>query len=611
MCGIAGVRRLDGTPVDPRLLAEMAKQLTHRGPDDTGLWAAGPVGLAHTRLSIIDLDSSAQPMAADGDRLQLVFNGEILNYRSLRAELSYPFRTGGDTEVLLALYQRDGAAGVTRLRGQFAYAIHDAVTGETHLWRDRMGILPLYYYLDEHVFAFASEIKALLPVLPSVQVDEESLHGYLAHRSVPAPHTMISGVLKVPPGHHLVLDVAGRVRIEAYWQLPAEQATKPIPAEEAVRRVGESLDAAVREALVADVPVGTYLSGGVDSSLITALVAKARGGAGLNTYAAGFGDPRMDELPWARKVAEIVGSDHHDVVVTADDFRDTWTRLSWHRDAPLSEPADVAVFRLAELARRDVKVVLSGEGSDELFGGYPKHRFARATRLAGLLPARRTALRGLERLLPARAARLGIALRAVTEAEYAERMRAWFAPFTSDERAALLAREPVRDTLAPYRAGGGDALRRMLYADAHTWLADNLLERGDRMSMAASLELRPPFLDHRLVELAFSLPSSVKVRRGVTKWVVKEVARRHLPDDIIDRPKSGFKVPLDAWFRHGLRDMARDLLTGPSSFVGSRLDQAAVQGLLTAHESGDRNEQPRLWTLLSLEVWHRELAARR
>ncbi|HEV2779854.1 MAG TPA: asparagine synthase (glutamine-hydrolyzing) [Actinophytocola sp.] len=612
MCGIAGVRRLDGQPVDVELLAAMAKRLTHRGPDDMGFWSDGPVGLAHTRLSIIDLGSSTQPMAGAGDRAHLVFNGEILNYRALRAELTYPFRTAGDTEVLLALYEKDGPAGVSRLRGQFAYAIHDSNSGETHLWRDRLGILPLYYYLDDHVFAFASEIKALLPVLPSVRVDEESLHGYLAHRSVPAPHTMIDGVRKLPQGHHLVLDAAGRPRIRPYWELPVDGPRAPVPAEEAVRLVGDALDEAVREALVADVPVGAYLSGGVDSSLICALVAKAREGAGLRTYSAGFGDPRMDELPWARKVAGIVGSEHHDVAVTAEDFRDTLATLSWHRDAPLSEPADVAVFRLAELARRDVKVVLSGEGSDELFGGYPKHRFARATRLAGLLPAapRRALLASLERALPARAARLGIALRALAEPDYPERVRAWFAPFTRSERLGLVGREPVRDTLTPYRRGQGDALRRMLYADAHTWLADNLLERGDRMSMAASLELRPPFLDHRLVELAFRLPSSVKVRHGVTKWVVKEVARRHLPDDVVDRAKSGFKVPLDAWFRGGLRDMARDLLTGPSSFVAARLDPAAVRRLLTEHESGDRNEQPRIWTLLSLEVWHRELKSR-
>jgi asparagine synthase (glutamine-hydrolysing) len=303
-----------------------------------------------------------------------------------------------------------------------------------------------------------------------------------------------------------------------------------------------------------------------------------------------------------------VGSSHHEVRVTADDFQRSWSKLSWHRDAPLSEPADVAVFSLARKAREYVKVVLSGEGSDELFGGYPKHKFAGLTRWVGPLPG--PTLRFMERYLPAEGARLGTAMRALSETTYAERMRGWFAPFTAPERAALVGRPPARSAPSPYIDGHGDALSRMLYADAHTWLADNLLERGDRMSMAASLELRPPFLDHRLVELAFSLPSNVKVRGQTTKWVVKEVARQHLPNEIVDRPKVGFKVPLDDWFRGGLRDMAFDLLTGPSSFVGTTFDQAAVDKLLKSHVSGDRNEQPRIWTLLSLEVWHREFIRR-
>ncbi|RAS62192.1 asparagine synthase (glutamine-hydrolysing) [Lentzea atacamensis] len=606
MCGIAGVRRFDGAPVTRELLAEMAKRLHHRGPDDSGFWSDGPIGFAHTRLSIIDLAGSPQPMAGASGTTQIAFNGEILNYRQLRTELSYPFRTNGDTEVLLAIYEQHGAKGVAKLRGQFAYAIHDAKTGETHLFRDRLGILPLYYYADSSFFAFASEIKALLPAIGSADVDQESLHDYLAHRSVPAPYTLLRGVRKVPQGHHLVVSADGSVRTEPYWELPRESRIRSVTPEEAVRLVDEALTASVRDALVADVPVGAYLSGGVDSSLITALVARERDGAPLHTFSAGFGDPRVDELHWAEKVAGIVGSRHHSVIVTADDFRDSWAKLSWHRDAPLSEPADVAVFRLAELARREVKVVLSGEGSDELFGGYPKYRFANATRYAGVLPS--AALRRFEKALPASRARLGIAVRAIAEPSYAERMRGWFAPFTVAERAALLGGPATRSVLAPYENGRGDALRRMLYADSHTWLADNLLERGDRMSMAASLELRPPFLDHRVAELAFSLPGNVKVRRGTTKWVVKEVARQHLPADVVDRPKSGFKVPLDAWFRDGLRDMAYDLLTGPTSFVGKTFDRAAVRALLDDHDSGDRNEQPRIWTLLSLEVWHQTLS---
>ncbi|HVQ96200.1 MAG TPA: asparagine synthase (glutamine-hydrolyzing) [Mycobacteriales bacterium] len=611
MCGIVGVRRLDGAPVDPRLLATMAERLRHRGPDDIGYWVDGPVGFGHTRLSIIDIAGSSQPMSTPDGRWTVTFNGEILNYREVRERLAYPFRTKGDTEVLLAAHDGLGLAGVEQLRGQFAYGLWDAVDGALHLFRDRMGILPLYYYADSTVFAFASEIKALLPVIPRPSVDQDSLPDYLAHRSVPAPFTLVAGVRKLPQGHRLTLAAGGRITVTPYWELPNEPTERRVAPAQAVELVADALTASVAEALIADVPVGAYLSGGLDSSLITALVAKARGGGTVQTYSAGFGDPRVDELPWARRVSGLLGTEHHDVVVTAADFTELWPRLTWHRDAPLSEPADVAVFRLAEMARRDVKVTLSGEGSDELFGGYPKYRAARLVEWAGVLPAgvRAGALGRLERALPARLSRLGILLRAAQAGTAAERMRGWFAPFTEAERARLLGRAPRRaNSLAPYQRARGDVIRRMLYADSHFWLADNLLERGDRMSMAASLELRPPFLDHRLVELAFSLPSSVKVRGGTTKWVVKEVARRYLPADVVDRRKVGFRVPLDSWFRSGLREMAWDLLTGPSSFVADILDRTAVNALLTGHDRAVRDEQARLWTLLSLEVWHREFS---
>ncbi len=590
------------------LLADMGRLLHHRGPDDHGVWCDGSVGFAHTRLAIIDLEGSAQPMAGAGGNTHICFNGEILNYRELRSGLDYPFTTRGDTEVLLAVHEKYGPRGVNELRGQFAYAIHDSRTRETHLFRDRLGILPLYYYVTDTLFAFASEIKALLPVIESPRVDTASLHDFLAHRSVPAPYTFLEGVRKVPQGHHVTARADGSIRIEPFWRLPVDSEILDVTPDAAVDLLDDALQSSIRDALVADVPVGAYLSGGVDSSLICALVAEQRNGEGLHTFSAGFGDERLDETEWARMAAKIVGSNHHETIVSAEDFQRDWARLSWHRDSPLSEPADVAVYHLAELARDHVKVVLSGEGSDELFAGYPKYRFARTTRLAAALPA--APLRALERRLPAERARLTVALRALSEPSYAERMRGWFAPFTTRERDRLLGGPATRTVLDPYLDGRGDPLRRMLYADVHTWLADNLLERGDRMSMAASMELRPPFLDHRVAELAFHLPSSVKVRNGTTKWIVKELARRHLPAELVDRPKIGFKVPLDEWFRGELKTMAHDLLTGPSSFVGSTFEPDAVRRLLQAHSSGARDEQPRIWTLLSLEVWHRELQRR-
>ena len=601
MCGIAGLRRFDGAPVNRGTLMRMAAELRHRGPDDVDAWHDGPVGLAHTRLSIIDLQGSRQPMSDISGSRHLVFNGEILNYREIR--------TKGDTEVLLAIYDKYGPPGVERLRGQFAYSIFDANTGDLHLFRDRLGVLPLYFYSDPRCFAFASEIKALLPVIKGASVDVDSLHDYLAHRAVPSPHTLISGVRKLPQAHHLVVRSDGSYTVSPYWQLATRSSGLSVTPAEATDLVDDALKSSVRESLIADVPVGVYLSGGVDSSLLTAMARREHPDQVLHTFGASFGDERFDESRWARVVAGLNGTTHHEVVVTADDFLNNWSKLSWHRDGPLSEPADVAIYRLAQLAREQVKVVLSGEGSDELFGGYPKYVFANATRWLGAVPSAGF-LGRLEKSLPPSKSRLRIAVRVLAEGTYEERLRGWFAPFTVAERIRLTGRPAPRAVPEAYVRGRGDALRRMLYADTCVWLADNLLERGDRMSMAASLETRPPFLDFRLVELAFRLPSDVKTRGRTTKWVLKEVARRYLPVDVVDRPKVGFKVPLDRWFRDGLRDMAFDLLTGPSSYVGNIFDQQMVAKLLSDHSRGESDEESRIWTLLSLEVWHRELISR-
>lgn len=536
------------------------------------------------------------------------FNGEIFNYRELRAALpGYAFHTRGDTEVLLALFEQYGADCVTRLRGQFAFAVFDKHKRELWLFRDRLGVLPLYYSWDGERFVFGSEIKALLPAIKSrPEVDEESLVEYLTYRSVPWPHTLFKNIRKVPPGHWIRMDTRGRLVTGQYWQIPHVQSIPQSTLRCTVEHVSEALEEAVKTRLVADVPVGAYLSGGLDSSLIVALMAKLQGEGNVATFSAGFGDPRHDEMPFARAVSERFKTRHHAVSVQEDDFTDLWPKLTWHRDAPLSEPADVAVFKLASAARNSVKVLLSGEGSDELFAGYPKYRFARIAGLADLLPPalRRPLFGRLERLLPATAARPRVMLRAMTAATEADRFQEWFAPFTKYERTALsnaLSRDGHRDI---HSHAEGDLIRRMLFFDCHTWLVDNLLERGDRMAMAASVESRPPFLDHHLVELAFSLPSRCKVRWGTGKWIVKEVARPYLPRAIIHRRKVGFHVPLDRWFRGGLQAYARDLLLAPNAFVTGVFDKTAVKALLESHAKGRRNEAIRIWTLLGLEVWH-------
>jgi asparagine synthase (glutamine-hydrolysing) len=607
MCGIVGMRTFDGQPPDESILRQMAALLTHRGPDGEGYLVRGDVGLGHRRLSIIDVEHSAQPMSSPAEDLHVCFNGEIFNYRQLRFETPFEYRTQGDTEVLLANHAVHGPAGVDRLRGQFAYALYDERSDDLWLHRDALGVLPLYYYADSRIFLFASEIKALLRALPvPPEIDPSSVADYLARRSVPAPWTLFRGIQKLEPGCSMRVDRSGARELRRYWSVPPAGSERQMTAREAVSTLSSALTTAVDRSVVADVPVGAYLSGGLDSSLIVALMARHRDAGPVETFAAGFGDPRFDELPYAGQVSDLLGTKHHVVRVGPEDFAQLWEPLTWHRDAPISEASDIAVYRLAALARTRVKVVLSGEGSDELFGGYPKHRFAGVTKAAGLVPyrVRRGVLGPVERALPRSLWRGRTVLRALAERGEAERFEAWFAPFNGGERVALLdgAYDHERHLALSEH---GDALRRMLVMDtAGGWLADNLLERGDRMSMASSLELRPPFLDRDLVELAFAMPSTYKIRDGASKWVVRQLARQLLPAEITERPKVGFRVPLDTWFRSGLRDMARERLLDRGSLIGSVLDRGVVQRLLDDHERGRRNEEGRIWTLLSLDVWH-------
>lgn len=608
MCGFIGIRRFDGAPIDLRHLSAVAELLAHRGPDGSGVWTAEGVGLAHRRLAIIDPSGSPQPMASADGTLHIAFNGEILNYRQLRKELRGPWRTNGDTEVLLELHRQKGTGALGGLRGQFAYALHDDLAGVTWLVRDRVGILPLFYTVQPGFIAFASEIKALLPFLDRVDVDRGQLDAYLRRRSVPAPGTLIRGVAKLPPGHVARIDHSGTMELSRYWSV-ADIPMRSVGDAEAIELVEAALSEAIDANLVADVPVGAYLSGGLDSSLVVALTAARGAVARLHTFSAGFGDARHDELPHARAVSDAVGTVHHEVVVRAAEFESHWRRLTWHRDAPLSEPADVAVNQLAVAASDHVKVVLSGEGADEVFGGYPKHRFATVTGLP--LPAPlRWGFDRLERTVPPSMGRARMGLRALSAASPAERMEAWFAPFTRTERTRLLgSAAPEWSGVQP--AEGVTSLRTMLEADCGAWLSDNLLERGDRMSMAASIELRPPFLDHRVIELGLSLPDRMKVRRGTGKWVLRELARSRLPSVIIDRPKVGFRVPLDRWFRDGMRSFAWDTLTAAGSFSSQVFDAAEVVRLLERHDRSRADESIRIWTLLGLEIWHQCTVASR
>jgi asparagine synthase (glutamine-hydrolysing) len=610
MCGIVGVIETGAGSPDVDLLRRMAREVAHRGPDGEGYWVQGRIGFGHRRLAIIDVAGSPQPMhSADGSHT-ICFNGEILNYGELRRSLAVDWSTHGDTEVLLELMAAHGPAALGRLRGQFAFALYDHTDGTVLLVRDRIGILPLFWARTATGVVFASEVKALRPALGELVIDPDSLPDSLALRAVPAPHTLFAGVHKVLPGSWVRIPPDGRVEEGRYWSLDAPRPRLDLSPLEAVDELERLLGLAVEESLVADVPVGAYLSGGVDSSVTVALAARAAKAGRLATFSATFPGSPDDEGEYARRVSARIGTDHHEVAVDPAEFWSELWRLAWYRDLPISQTSDVAVAALARLAAQHVTVVISGEGGDELFGGYPKYRLARATRAAGALPAvlRQPLVSAARRVAGPRSERLDVALRALEGRTERDRLDGWFASFSEREIARLCRGRRRAVPVGP--ALHGDAVTRMSLVDLSSWLADNLLERGDRMTMASSIELRPPFLDARVVEFALSLPSSIKVRGGVTKWPVKELARRFVDAEVIDRPKVGFKVPIGEWFRTSLADDVRGLLQSDASRCREWLDTSLVDRLVTDHLEGRADRSKQLWPLVSLEVWARTVLER-
>ena len=586
MSGIAGIRAFASGTFATDALQRMADVLRHRGPDGNDVWVGDDVGLARTRL-VLTGQGETEPLQTDDGRWVLVLDGRIVNHQDLRLHLDYPFRTRCDTEVVLAGLALEGISFVERLQGQFALAAHDVRTDTTHLVRDRLGIRPLHYRHVPGGISFASEIKALLAVGPPPQVDHRSLDAYLTDRSVPSPDTLFEGVGKVRPAHRISISSSGHVHEVCYWVPPEPDPEGTWSEDDAVEAVGDGVREAVRSALVPDVPVGVLLSGGLDSSLVVAQVRQLRDDEPVHTFSAGFDHGASDELPWGRRVGGLLGTQHHEVTVRAADFEDHWGHLTWHREAPISEPADVMTHALARAAREHVGLALTGVGGDELFGGYAEHRHPRIAGPATALPGR---------------LRSALALPLERRAGVRHQHASWSVSFTAAERRVLLGTGPPQERRTT-PAAGADALDRMLRHDLRHWLPDTLLERADRMSMASSLELLVPLLDDRLVELAFRLPSSVKVRAGTTKWVLRQAARPSLPHALVDRRKSVSRVPLDSWFLKGLHEVARDRLIGADSWVGQTLDRAFVRDLVERQEHGASHEV-RLWTLVCLEMWH-------
>ena len=621
MCGIAGWIAPADAPLDRGTMAGMLAAMAHRGPDGEGIFTA-PAGdshrvcLGHRRLAIIDPNGAHQPMLDSEAGLALVFNGEIYNFRELRAQLErlgQRFRLDSDTEVLLRAYQHWGERVVHRLRGMFAFAIWDSTRECLFLARDRYGEKPLFLRERPDGLAFASEIKALLR-LPGCrrEVDLGAVWDYLSYRYVPGPKTLLAGIRKLMPGTAAIWE-RGKLREWRYWTPPDRLAAPR------TRRDGDAVagflahfDEAVKLQMVSDVPFGAFLSGGLDSSMIVALM--TRHCAAVNTFSVGFSDDGASELPYAAMVASQFGTNHNEILVSHRDVIESLPKLIAFRDAPVCEPSDIAIHLMAREASRSVKMVLTGEGSDEILGGYPKHVFERFVTRYQLLPRvlRHGLIAPLVHALPYRFRRIKTAVTNLNIEDWRERCVRWFGALSRCERehlSVLRLNGAGHSGAPPFDADDDNtALRRLLYFDQTSWLPDNLLERGDRMTMAASIEARVPFLDHKLAEFVSSLPDEYRVRGMATKWILRTAAKQILPEAILKRPKVGFRVPVNRWFQTGMRDFLLDHLRSGDSLTRGYYDAKALDAVIAEHLGGRQNHEKLLWSLLNLEIWHRQNA---
>jgi asparagine synthase (glutamine-hydrolysing) len=623
MCGIAGVLFSDAlrTP-DSSVLKAMGDSIAHRGPDAEGFLREPGIGLVHRRLSIIDLAGGDQPIGNEDGSIQIVFNGEIYNFQELRTKLEakgHRFRTRSDTEVILHLYEEAGEDLVRHLRGMFAFAIWDRNCQRLLLARDRLGIKPLYFYRDGDKLLFGSELKAILAYPGIVRdVDPTALEDYLTFGMVPGARSIFRGIVKLSSAHTLLVQRSDWRRApRRYWELHIDPDLRPSPADwqEALRaKVAES----VRLHLVADVPVGAFLSGGVDSSVIVANSAGSTQGV-LQTFSIGFGEEEFSELPHAREVAAQFGTQHLEELATPDAVS-LLDQLTHFFDEPFADSSAIPTFLVSGLARRTVKVVLSGDGGDEAFGGYK--RYAHDLKEAALrrwLPAwfRRCILGPLARVWPKadwlprplRAKTLLTNLSLDTGRAYANTLSMCRQPFrrqllAQDVAAELNGHEPermVRD--CHFRDRPNDALAGMIATDVETLLPDDFLVKVDRASMAHGLEVRPPLLDHELLELAARIPSRLKICQGETKWIFKEAYKQQLPAGLTRRPKQGFEIPVDAWLRDPLRPMFEDTVLDGRAVVGGLVNQSTARQLYQAHLSGTGRHGNVLWALLMLACW--------
>jgi asparagine synthase (glutamine-hydrolysing) len=617
MCGIAGVLYFDGTPATEAEIAPMLAVQIHRGPDQGAVIVDGGCGLGNRRLAIQDISPSGALPMRDGDNI-IAFNGEVYNHPRLRRLLEMEgarYRSNSDTETVLKLYRRDGQQLLHSLRGMFAFALWDAPNQRLTVARDRLGEKPLYYYHDERVFVFASEIKSLLmhPAVPRESAfDAHLLALYLGYGYIPAPLTAFKGIKALLPGH--VITITGRdFQPQQYWTPPHPARYSPLTAEFEARKcdeLREALGESVRQALISDVPLGAFLSGGLDSSLIVALMRRHQNGT-IRTFSIGFaGDDSFDETQYARQVASRLGTEHTAFTVNPQAF-DLAPTLVWHHDQPFADSSAIPTYLVSQLTRQQVTVALTGDGGDELFAGYERfYAHALVQRMAALPRSLWSGVANAIRVLPEGTGYYNVIKRAGRFARGASLPPAlayydWIRLFNREQIGALTG-ATSDDAGLHFAAQMGTRveLADLLRINMLTYLPDDLLIKTDRSSMAVSLETRAPFLDHWLVEMAATIPDNLKLKGSTTKYLLKKVAEDLLPAEIIHRPKHGFGVPLGAWLRMDIRHV-RDLLLDARARERGLLDTAAVTRLLDEHAAGKRDHGGRLWSLLTLELWHR------
>jgi asparagine synthase (glutamine-hydrolysing) len=625
MCGICGIFYRDRSQfVNPDALAAMNRRIVHRGPDDEGLFVEENVGLAMRRLSIIDVKTGHQPLANETQDVWIVYNGEIYNHAELRADLEakgHRYRSRSDTEAIIHLYEEYGRDCVKRLHGMFAFAIWDRRKRMLFAARDRLGIKPFYYRWDGQALLFGSEIKAVV-AYPGVDAEfnRAALAEYLAFGYITGCETMFTGIQKLMPGHTLELAEDGRLRIERYWDLSVDADREVKPRNYYVNTYREMLEGAVTSHLMSDVPLGVFLSGGLDSSAVAALTSKIRGDR-IQTFAVGYGEEQFSELGFAREVAEHIGSEHHEVQLSREEFFQSLPRLIWHEDEPIVWPSSVSLYFVARLARERVTVVLTGEGSDETLAGYTRYawtllnaRMDRAYRAVTPNEVRDLLRKALH------ASPLSASLHRKLEHTFLVRDgNAWpsfyydnfFSAFSAAEQGDLLTPEALSNagdayagTMRAWERSHGDLLHRLLYADINSYLIE-LLMKQDQMSMAASIESRVPFLDHELVEFTARIPARYSIKGMAGKFILKQAVEDLLPRSIVYRKKMGFPTPWEYWLAGPQLDEIERMLIEPRSTERGLFRPEAVRRLFAEHRSKSRDHGARIWRLLNLETWFR------